>query len=308
MNAHFQNGIAECCIRDLQERTRTSMLYAMNKWKKMVIINLWPYAMRHANDVANATPRKGQELSPLELFSGIQIAPKLRHFHAFRCPTYMLDNALQSEQGAPKWKEHSRLGVYLGPSPNHARSIALVLNPRTGHVSPQFHVKFNNFFETVQAKAIDLDAPDPEWKYLSGFATKRGTPKSVTRGGLDGLLAPQRGAIATASPQQESTENAQPVGHQQDLPGLWLLMWMNIIKRLLSNPLYQRQLFPCSSRKRRQQRPVKQGVAGSLRIPPATIKACPFATKGLWHGNSLSTRMNRKTSPQQQRNLPRKGH
>ena len=169
VNAHFQNGIAERRIRDLQERTRTSMLYAMNKWKKMVTINLWPYAMRHANDVVNATPGKGQGLSPLELFSGIQIAPKLRHFHAFGCPTYVLDNALQSGQGAPKWKERARLGVHLGPSPNHARSVALVLNPRTGHVSPQFHVKFDDFFETVQTKSTDLDAPDPAWKYLSGF-------------------------------------------------------------------------------------------------------------------------------------------
>ena len=47
--------------------------------------------------------------------------------------------------------------------PNHARSIALVLNPRTGHVSPQFHVKFDDFFKTVHAKATDLDAPDSEW-------------------------------------------------------------------------------------------------------------------------------------------------
>ena len=148
VNAHFQNGIAECHIRDLQERTRMSMLYAMNKWKKMVTINLWPYAMRHANDVTNATPRKGQELSPLEIFSGVQVAPKLRHFHAFSCPMYVLDNTLQSGQGSPKWKERARLGVYLGPSPNHARSMALVLNPRTGHVSPQFHVKFDDFFET----------------------------------------------------------------------------------------------------------------------------------------------------------------
>ena len=94
VNAHFQNGIAERCIRDLQERTRTSMLYAMSKWRKMVLINLWTYAMKHANDVANATPRKGQELSPLELFSVVQIAPKLRHYHAFGCPTYVLDNEL----------------------------------------------------------------------------------------------------------------------------------------------------------------------------------------------------------------------
>ena len=218
VNAHFQNGIAERRIRDLQERTRTSMLYAMNKWRKMVIINLWPYAMRHANDVANATPRKGQELSPLEMFSGVEIAPKLRHFHAFGCPTYVLDNALQSGQGAPKWKERSRLGVYLGPSPNHARSIALVLSPRTGHVSPQFHVKFDDFFETVQAKATDLDAPDPEWKYLSGFATKKGTPKAATKGGLDGLLTPRRGAITPGSPRQGNHEAVQPLDQEQDPP------------------------------------------------------------------------------------------
>ena len=76
------------------------MLYAMNKWKRMVLICLWPYAMRHANDVANATPRKGEEQSPLEHFSEVNITPKLRHFHAFGFPTYVLDNALQSGQGS----------------------------------------------------------------------------------------------------------------------------------------------------------------------------------------------------------------
>ena len=102
VNAHFQNGIVERRIRDLQEQTRTSMLYAMSKWKKMILICLWPYSMRHANDVANGTPKKGEESSPLEKFSSVKVAPKLRHFHAFGCPTYVLDNALQSGQGAPK--------------------------------------------------------------------------------------------------------------------------------------------------------------------------------------------------------------
>ena len=194
------------------------MLYAMNKWRKMVIINLWPYAMRHANDVANATPKKGQELSPMEMFSGVKIAPKLRHFHAFGCPTYVLDNALQSGQGSPKWKERSRLGVYLGLSPNHARSIALVLNPRTGHVSPQFHVKFDDFFETVQSKVTDLDSPDPEWKYLSGFATKKRADNSATKGGLDGLLTPRRGLIPPTHTRQVANELPPPVDPQQDPP------------------------------------------------------------------------------------------
>ena len=166
------------------------MLYTMSKWKKMILICLWPYAMRHANDVANATPKKGKETSPLEKFSGVKVAPKLRHFHAFSCPTYVLDNALQSGQGGPKWRQRSRLGVYLAPSPNHAQSVALVLNPRTGHVLPQLHVKFDDFFETVQKKSTDLDAPEPEWKYLSGFAMQKGQPKPRANGPLSDLLAP----------------------------------------------------------------------------------------------------------------------
>ena len=188
VNAHSQNGIAERRIRDLQEQTRTSMLYAMSKWKRMILICLWPYAMRQANNVSNATPKKGEESSPLENFSGVKVAPKLRHFHAFRCPTYVLDIPLQSGQGAPEWRQRSRLGVYLGPSPNHARSVALALNPRTGHVSPQFHVKFHDFFETVQMKSTDLDAPDPEWKYLSGFAIQKEQPKPRTNGPPGDLL------------------------------------------------------------------------------------------------------------------------
>ena len=107
VNAHFQNGIAERRIRDLQEQAQTSMLYAMNKWKKMILICLWPYAMQHSNDVANSTPRKGEDESPVEKFSGVSVRPKLRHFHAFGCPTYVLDNALQSGQGVPKWKQRA---------------------------------------------------------------------------------------------------------------------------------------------------------------------------------------------------------
>ena len=221
VNAHFQNGIAERCIRDLQEQTRTSMLNAMNKWKKMILICLWPYAMRHANDVANATPRMGENKSPLEKFTGVPVRPKLCHFHAFGCPTYVLDNALQSGQGVPKWKHRARLGVYLGPSPSHAQTVALVLNPRTGHVSPQFHVKFDDFFETVGNSPNDMDAPQPEWKYLSGFAIKKGATDTGTKGALANLLAPWRGATKVThvhAPTQ--IPEAQPTNRQHEEPAL----------------------------------------------------------------------------------------
>ena len=139
----------------------------MNKWKRMILICLWP---------ANTMPRKGEDQSPLEWFSGVKVTPKLRYFHAFGSPTYVLDNTLQSGQGSPKWKKRSSLGVYLGPSPSHARSVALVLNPRTGHVSPQFHVKFDDFFETVQDKSTALELQNWNGSTLVVSRSRKVTP------------------------------------------------------------------------------------------------------------------------------------
>ena len=45
--------------------------------------------------------------------------------------------------------EQSCLGIYLGVSNKHASTISLVLTPQTGLVSPQFHVKWDDKFETV---------------------------------------------------------------------------------------------------------------------------------------------------------------
>jgi hypothetical protein len=42
VNAHFQNGIAEKRIRDLQDATRTNLLFAMHRWPRMIFVHLWP--------------------------------------------------------------------------------------------------------------------------------------------------------------------------------------------------------------------------------------------------------------------------
>ena len=67
-------------------------------------------------------------------------------FHRMFCPVYVLDSSLQSAGGSgpQKWEPHSIMGVYLGHSQFHAGSVALVLNPLTGPVSPQYHVVFDN--------------------------------------------------------------------------------------------------------------------------------------------------------------------
>jgi hypothetical protein len=67
----------------------------------------------------------------------------------------------------------------LGSSQSHARSVALVLSLMTGDVSPQFHLKYDDFFETVQeTKSL----PQSKWQQLAQFVTKTGAPmKEITR-------------------------------------------------------------------------------------------------------------------------------
>ena len=93
VNAHFQNGIAEKKICDLQEQIRTMMLHGLCKWSSMLSVHLWPYGLQMAYNICNSTPCKGSDISHIELFSGVTICPKLKHYHSFGCPTYMLDKS-----------------------------------------------------------------------------------------------------------------------------------------------------------------------------------------------------------------------
>jgi hypothetical protein len=164
VNAHFQNGIAEKRIRDLQDNARTMMIHAQARWPSVITTNLWPYAMRTGNEIHNYTPRMKDGQTPIELFSQVPVKPQIRNFHHFGCPTYVLDNTLQGGKKIPKWAKRARLGVYLGPSPAHAQSVALILNLRTGLVSPQFHLQFDDQFETVREVVSASN-----WQTLAGF-------------------------------------------------------------------------------------------------------------------------------------------
>jgi hypothetical protein len=63
VRAHFQNGIAEQRIRDLQERARTMLLHACNKWPSEMDTALWPYAIRLTCAIDNSTLLQGPNLS-----------------------------------------------------------------------------------------------------------------------------------------------------------------------------------------------------------------------------------------------------
>ena len=69
----------------------------------------------------------------------------------------------------------SHLGIYVGHSPSHAGLVALVLNPRMGHVSPQFHVVFDDHFTTVPF--MEKNEVPPHWSKLIENSREKVTEK-----------------------------------------------------------------------------------------------------------------------------------
>ena len=131
------------------------LVHAKHCWPKAVNAHLWPYVLCFANEThANMPHDCGKAL--IEIFSQNMTVISPRHFHPFACPVYVLNDHMQSGGKGPKWEEHARLGIYLGNSLVHARSVALVLNTETGLASPEFHMELDDLFETVSKAQVKI--------------------------------------------------------------------------------------------------------------------------------------------------------
>ncbi|KAL7466425.1 hypothetical protein ACHAXS_006718, partial [Conticribra weissflogii] len=151
VNAHHQNGITERMIKSLMLISRTLLLHAQRHWPEYISTMLWPLALKASQDRLNQLNIDSDGCTPDMKFCDVAAATLwLKDFHTWGCPCYVLDSRLQSHPKAvPKWEPRSRLGIYVGRSPHHAGNVALVLNPLTGLVLPQFHVVFDDKFTTV---------------------------------------------------------------------------------------------------------------------------------------------------------------
>lgn len=150
--------------------SRTYLAHAMYRWppsiaEKYVSTILWPFAIKYANEIFNNFHFDSTGLTPTTSFAKTRVSKPLLHdLHTFGCPAFVLNSALQSGNKIPRWSDRAMSGIYLGRSPQHADNVSLILNLRTGHVSPQFHVVFDDDFTTVEALASNSD-PD-NWEFL----------------------------------------------------------------------------------------------------------------------------------------------
>ena len=170
--AKHQNGIAERAIGTVSRLARANIMHLMLQWNNQCDLRLWPLAMNYAVWVYNRLPNNRHlgGLSPNEIWSRSRSDhSELKRTHPFGCPVYVLDPTLQDGKKIPKWNSRARLGMFVGFSHEHSSLAPLVLNLQTGHISPQYHVIFDDKFETVPS--LHTNASDIDNIYAELFCT-----------------------------------------------------------------------------------------------------------------------------------------
>jgi hypothetical protein len=142
------------------------MLDLATHWPQHATSTYWPQAIDYAVWVFNRLPNMESGMAPNEIWSGVRSpCTKLFCSHVFGCPVYVLNTSLQDGKKIPKWSPCARLGLFMGFSDLHSSQVPLVLNVATGHISPQFHVIFDDKFERVNL--LPLDQPlNRQWAQM----------------------------------------------------------------------------------------------------------------------------------------------
>ena len=156
VSAQFQNGFSENCIKIVTNKARAMMIHASLHWPEVYDKSLWPLAISHATYLYNHTPDKESGISPAEIFTGSKSDhSQLMNLHPWGCPAFVLEPRLREGKKIPKWDPRSRKGIYLGMSPLHADSVALVMSMSTGAI---FHHSFMLYLMTG-LKPLDYNPP-----------------------------------------------------------------------------------------------------------------------------------------------------
>ena len=208
VGAHHQNAVAERCIGTISRMARANLIHLMIHWPERCNLNLWALAMDYAVWVYNRLPKESLGgLSPSEFWSSTRSDHvDLQRAHTFGCPVYVLDPRLQDGKSIPKWDSRSRQGMFVGFSPDHSSMVPLVLNLQTGHISPQFHVIFDDSFHTVPTALGSDDQIDDAFAQLfdNGKGTARdrfADPNEVSEGARSNAPATSPSAPPSRAPE-----------------------------------------------------------------------------------------------------------
>jgi len=128
-------------------------MHQLLHWPSAFDLALWPFAMEQAVFLWNNMPSEHNRLAPVELFTGTKLHSydALSRARVWGAPTYVLSPKLQDSHKLPKFQPRSHQGIYLGFSPRHSTTVGRILNPQTGHISPQYHIVVDEHFYFFQS-------------------------------------------------------------------------------------------------------------------------------------------------------------
>jgi hypothetical protein len=96
-----------------------------------------------------------------------------------------LDNRLQgSKKQDTKVEPESMIGHKPWIIPKTRKLVTLVLSLETGLVSPQYHVQYDNFYETVRPSAGN-ERTFSQWQYIAGLKQRQQWNQSIPSEGAN---------------------------------------------------------------------------------------------------------------------------
>jgi hypothetical protein len=163
VGGHHQNGGAERAIGTIFGLARAMLIHFAIRWPEAFDVSVWPMAILYSKWIMNHVP-KNNGIAPIELVvRSKNIKHVLNNGHVFGCPCFVLDPKLQNLGHLPKFQTRSKRGMFVGFSPRHSSNVPLVLNLQTLSITPQYHVVFDDYFQTVDS---DLSTDDVNWDAL----------------------------------------------------------------------------------------------------------------------------------------------
>ncbi len=163
--AKFENGAAERAVQTVFWMARSMMLHCALRWdlEGCADPSLWPQALLHAVWLYNRTPKIDTCVSPLELLTSRRDDHHdLLRTKVWGCPSFVLDPILQDGKKLPKFSRRTRVGQFMGFSENHSTLVGQIRNLKSGSITNQYHVVYDEKFESVIGLAVNTHAEDLE--------------------------------------------------------------------------------------------------------------------------------------------------
>ena len=172
LGAHHQNGIAKRAIRTVSESARTMMLHASIHWPGTVTLDLWSMDVEYATYLYNVMPNMQTNTAPIGLLTGSRMTGvEIRNSRVWGCPAYVLDPKIQDGNKLPRWIPRARQGQFMGRSRVHAATVGLIQNLKTGNITTQFHVTYDDFFTTATSTSTNVSLEET-WPHLFKYMSE----------------------------------------------------------------------------------------------------------------------------------------